>query len=254
LVTLPGGGIKFTTAPATTGSLLSRTEATSFDVARVIPAGDSKYPVTDMSSLRIQFTEPVDEQSLRYGDTIALLDSQDEPVDAQLYVSGHRVTIDPESDLDPAQTYSLYLSEEIRSTLADAPLNLSDDFSLSFQPLDSRSPLGKRERLPQTATTSLGELSLSGESFNTVGLRSLLLGQDTTTTVGGTVFAELGYIPQFEANNQSIPLRIDRGTLLTGSSVEVKVAGADCSPLSVRCGRFPVAQPIHQRRERTSHP
>lgn len=226
LVMLPGGGIEFTTAPATTGPLLGRTEATSFDVARVIPAGDSKYPVTDMSSLRIQFTEPVDEQSLRYGDTIALLDSQDEPVDAQLYVSGHRVTIDPESDLDPAQTYSLYLSEEIRSTLADAPLNLSDDFSLSFQPLDSRSPLGKRERLPQTATTSLGELSLSGESFNTVGLRSLLLGQDTTTTVGGTVFAELGYIPQFEANNQSIPLRIDRGTLLTGSSVEVKVAGA----------------------------
>lgn len=226
LVTLPNGGIEFTTAPATSGPLLDRAEGTGFDLARVIPAGNDRYPVTDISALRIQFTEPVDEQTLRYGDTIALRDSQNEPVAAQLYVSGHRVTIDPESDLDPNQTYSLHLSDNIRSMLAQAPLNLSDDSLLTIQPLDSRSPKGERERMPQTATTTLGDLSLSGEGFNSVGLRSILLGQDNSTRAQGTVFAELGYIPRFDANKQSVPLRIDRGTLMSGSNVDVNVAGA----------------------------
>lgn len=226
LVTLPNGGIEFTTAPAVSGPLLNRAEGTGFDLARVIPSGNDRYPATDISVLRIQFTEPVDEQTLRYGDTIALLDSQDEPVAAQLYVSGHRVTIDPESDLDSSQTYTLHLSEDIRSTLAQAPLNLSDDSPLTIQPLDSRSPKGERERMPQTATTTLGDLSLSGEGFNSVGLRSILLGQDNSTRAQGTVFAELGYIPRFDANKQSVPLRIDRGTLMTGSNVDVNVAGA----------------------------
>lgn len=225
LVTLPNGGIEFTTAPATTGPLLDRAEGTGFDLARVIPAGNDRYPATDMSALRIQFTEPVDEQTLRYGDTIALLDGRNEPVAAQLYVSGHRVTVDPESDLDPNQTYTLHLSDDIRSTLAQAPLNLSESSILTFQPLDSRSPKGERERMPQTATTTLGDLSLSGEGFNSVGLRSILLGQDNITRAQGTVFAELGYIPRFDANKQSVPLRIDRGTLMTGSNVDVNVAG-----------------------------
>ncbi|GGC70264.1 Ig-like domain-containing protein [Marinobacter halophilus] len=226
LVTLPNGGIEFTTAPATTGPLLDRAEGTGFDLARVIPAGNDRYPATDMSSLRIQFTEPVDEQTLRYGDTIALLDGQDEAVAAQLYISGHRVTVDPDSDLDPNQTYTLHLSDDIRSMLAQASLNLSDDTPLTFQPLDSRSPKGERERMPQTATTTLGDLSLSGEGFNSVGLRSILLGQDNITRAQGTVFAELGYIPRFDANKQSVPLRIDQGTLMAGSNVDVNVAGA----------------------------
>lgn len=225
-VQLPGGGIQFTTAPATTGPLLDRTEGSDFRLARVIPAGNDVYPVTDMSVLRLQFTEPVAENSLRYGETISLLDGNNQPVDAELYVQGHLVTVDPAEDLAPNQSYTLDLTDGIRSTLADAPLNLPEDTPWTFTPLDSNPPDGTRARMAQTATTDIGSLALSGREYNSVNLRSLLLGSDNTTRAQGTVFAELGFIPRFEAAGRSVPLRIDQGTLMTGSSVAVKVAGA----------------------------
>lgn len=224
-IELPVGGISFTTAPARHGPLLDRTEGTGFRVARFIPAGDDLYPATDMSVLRIQLTEPVDESTLSYGDTISLLDASGETVPAQMYVQGHRITVDPENDLDPGQTYTISLTEDIRSTIADAPLELPEASPWTFQPLDSTPPNGERERMAQTATTDTGKLALSDEDYNSVQLRSLLLGNNNVTTATGTVFAELGFIPRFDQAGQSIPLRIDRGALMTGSDVSVKVAG-----------------------------
>ncbi|WP_228257402.1 Ig-like domain-containing protein [Marinobacter sp. NP-4(2019)] len=225
-ITLPGGGISFTTAPATRGPLLGRTEGNGFRVARLIPKGDDAYPATDISVLRIQFTEPVNEQSLRYGETISLLDASNNPVPAEMYVQGHRVTVDPEGDLDPSQTYTISLTEGIRSTIADTPLSLPAEAPWTFTPLDSASPKGVRERMAQTATTDTGKLALSGKDYNSVKLSSLLLGDSNTTTATGTVFAELGFIPKFENAGQSVPLRIERGALMTGSDVAVNVAGA----------------------------
>lgn len=222
----PDGGLSFTTAPASRGPLLERTEGSGFRVARFIPKGDDVYPATDISVLRIQFTEPVEEDSLRYGETISLLDANKDPVPAEMYVQGHRVTVDPEGDLDPSQTYTISLTDGIRSTIADAPLELPPEAPWTFTPLDSTSPNGVRERMAQTATTDTGKLALSGEDYNSVSLSSLLLGSGNNTTATGTVFAELGFIPKFENAGQSVPLRIDRGALMTGSDVVVKVAGA----------------------------
>lgn len=106
-IALPGGGISFTTAPATQGPLLDRTEGSDFRVARFIPKGDKIYPATDISTLRIQFTEPVNEQTLVYGETISLLDASNVPVPAEMYVRGHRVTIDPNDDLAPPRSTPL---------------------------------------------------------------------------------------------------------------------------------------------------
>lgn len=224
-IELPGGGIRFTTAPATQGPLLDRTEGNGFRVARFIPNGEDRYPATDMSVLRVQFTEPVDEQTLRYGETISLMDGNNTLVPAQMYVQGHRVTVDPEEDLDPAQTYTIHLDAGIRSTIADAPLELPPEAPWTFRPLDSTSPNGERERMAQTATTETGNLALSNEAYNSVKLSSLLLGNNNATTATGTVFAELGFIPRFDKAGQSVPLRIDRGALMTGSDVAVNVAG-----------------------------
>ncbi|WP_297798033.1 Ig-like domain-containing protein [uncultured Marinobacter sp.] len=225
-ITLPDGGISFTTAPATRGPLLDRTEGNGFRVARMIPKGTDAYPATDISVLRIQFTEPVNEQTLIYGETISLLDASNTPVPAEMYVQGHRVTVDPDDDLDPSQTYTISLTEGIRSTIADAPLALPPEAPWTFTPLDSTSPKGVRERMAQTATTDTGKLALSGEDYNSVQLSSLLLGDSNATTATGTVFAELGFIPKFENAGQSVPLRIGRGALMTGSDVVVNVAGA----------------------------
>ena len=168
-IKLPGGGISFTTAPANNGPLLDRTEGSNgFRVARFIPTGDDIYPATDMSALRIQFTEPLDESSLRYGETISLLNADGEPVPAQMYVQGHRVTVDPEEDLDPEQTYTISLTTDIRSTIAEAPLELPPEAPWTFRPLDSTSPKGERERMAQKATTDTGKLALSNETYNSV--------------------------------------------------------------------------------------
>ncbi|MFB2762337.1 Ig-like domain-containing protein [Marinobacter shengliensis] len=223
-VSLTADGIKFKTAPATSGPLLSQTEGTGFELARTIPDGGNDYPVTDFTTFRLQFTEPVDPQSVVYGQTIRLTDQAGEPVNAEVYVRGHRVTVDPEGYLDPTKTYTLKVTTGIKSALLDDAL--SEDRTLTFNPIDSRSPTGKRQIMAQAAETLSGQLPLTGEDYNSVNLSSPLLGPDNPTAVTGTVFAELGFIPKFEAAGQSIPLRIDRGTLLTGSSVVVKVAGA----------------------------
>ena len=223
-VSLTADGIKFKTAPATSGPLLSQTEGTGFELARTIPDGGNEYPVTDFTTFRLQFTEPVDPQSVVYGQTIRLADQAGEPVNAEVYVKGHRVTVDPEGYLDPAQTYNLTVTGGIKSALLDDAL--SEDHTLTFNPVDSRSPTGKRQIMAQVAESIPGQLPLTGADYNSVNLSSLLLGPNNPTSVTGTVFAELGFIPRFEAAGQSIPLRIDRGTLLTGSSVVVKVAGA----------------------------
>jgi hypothetical protein len=223
-VSLTADGIRFRTAPATSGPILSQTEGTGFELARTIPDGGSDYPVTDFTTFRLQFTEPVDPQSVVYGDTIRLTDQAGEPVNAEVYVRGHRVTVDPEGYLDPTKTYTLKVTTGIKSALLDDAL--SEDRTLTFNPIDSRSPTGKRQIMAQAAETLSGQLPLTGEDYNSVNLSSPLLGPDNPTAVTGTVFAELGFIPKFEAAGQSIPLRIDRGTLLTGSSVVVKVAGA----------------------------
>ena len=100
-----------------------------------------------------------------------------------------------------------------------------------------------------------GQLPLTGADYNSVNLSSLLLGEENPTSVAGTVFAELGFIPKFEAAAQSIPLRIERGTLLTGSSVEVSIAGAvpagfESEAVGVRflsdANGFPDTQPLYR--------
>ncbi|CAN0601756.1 unnamed protein product, partial [Ectocarpus sp. 12 AP-2014] len=124
-----------------------------------------------------------------------------------------------------AQTYTISLTTDIRSTIAEAPLELSEEAPWTFRPLDSTSPNGERERMAQKATTDTGKLALSNETYNSVKLSSLLLGSNNATTATGTVFAELGFIPKFDKAGQSVPLRIDRGALMTGSDVVVNVAG-----------------------------
>ncbi len=83
---------------------------------------------------------------------------------------------------------------------------LSEDRTLTFNPTDSRSPTGKRQIMAQVAENMPGQLPLTGADYNSVNLSSLLLGEENPTSVAGTVFAELGFIPKFEAAAQSLSL------------------------------------------------
>ncbi len=225
-VALTDDGIVFKTEPSTSGPLLSQTEGVDFRVARLIPLGDDRYPATDLSVLRVQFTEPVKASTVVYGETFSLLDSEGELVPAEVYLRGHRLTVDPNDYLDPTQTYSIDVTDGIQSDILGANLTVPAEAPWTFQPMDTRSPNGERQFAAQKAADSAGQVAISGADFNTVNLQSKLLGDNNPTTAGGVVFAELGYIPRFERVGKSVPLAISRGSLMTGSSVVINVAGA----------------------------
>jgi len=225
-VTLTSDGIVFKTEPATQGPLVNQTEDGDFRIARFIPLDDNRYPATDLSVLRVQFTEPVKPSTLIYGETISLRDGQGDLVPAEVFLRGHRLTIDPNDYLDPSQTYSIEVTDGIESEVLGAKLNVPEEAPWTFQPADTRSPNGERQLSAQKASTNAGDVALSGEKFNTVNLQSKLLGEKNPTTASGVVFAELGFIPRFESAGKSVPLAISRGSLMTGSSVVVNVAGA----------------------------
>ncbi|MCH8499399.1 MAG: Ig-like domain-containing protein [Marinobacter sp.] len=222
---LPGEGIQFRTAPATQGPLLFRTEGTGeFRVSRVIPDGSSRYPTTDLSVLRLQLSEPVRADTVNYGQTLWLEDAAENTVQAEVHVSGHRITIDPIEALVSGQQYQLHLTDGILSAIANAPLD--DSASPIVFSAEATAPRGLLAQT--TADPQQGSLLsvLSGETVNSVGLQSLLLGQDTSTQATGTVFAELGNIPHFEKQRKGIPLRISRTSMMSGSALEVLVAGS----------------------------
>src|SRR5699024_12548827 len=68
-------------------------------------------PLMAFSTLRLQFTQPLDRQTVVYGDgpdaTVALLDNNDEVVPAWLVIDGPHLTIDPKEDLTAGQEYRL---------------------------------------------------------------------------------------------------------------------------------------------------
>lgn len=218
------GNIDFSTAPATNGPLLEQTEGTgAFRVIRRIPDGSASYPVTDMAVFRLQTNEPVDPATVRYGETLSLLSTSGELVSAEVLVQDHRITIDPLEALAPGETYQLALTDGIHSRIADTPIQVpAEPWQYLATDTQPRGLMAQRTR-----DSNGGRLvsKLTGASLNSVGLQSLLLGDDNSTEASGLVFAELGYLPRFDGNGQSIPLRIARNSLMQGSQLEVLVAG-----------------------------
>lgn len=235
---LPPGGVTFTTTPAVRGPLLDQTEGTgAFRVARMMPDGTPAYPATDMSVLRMQLTEPVRAETVRYGETLSIRDMDGNLVPAEVHVRGHKITVDPTEELVANRTYQVEITDGIQSRIGNAPIDTSHS-PWTF----TATATAPRGRMAQSTVSSNGGnlvSMLSGEALNSVGLRSLLLGNDTSTDASGTVFAELGNIPRFERDGKSIPLRISRQSMMAGSKLDVFVAGQlpagfDSGDISIR--------------------
>lgn len=232
--------LTFSTAASDRGPLVERVDMTAsadgFEVARITPYADGdttsvgegtdEFPVSDLSTFRIQFTEPLDENTLNYGEgeSVQLLDGDGNIVEAEMLARDHHLTVDPDDTLNPGETYELALSADITSRLDGSSLNVPDS-NWSFTPMDSASPSGEREVQAQKAVTNAGKLALTGKDANSVLLSATTLGQNNKTIQEGTVFAELGFVPRFDQADKSVPLRIERGALMKGSNVEVLVGG-----------------------------
>src|SRR5690554_7406130 len=86
--------------------------SSSFEVEAVSPDGDL-LPFLDFSSVNIRLTEPLNEATVVYGDSIKLLQNG-ELVPANLLVKGRHITLDPLSDQG-------FRSEEHTSELQSRP-------------------------------------------------------------------------------------------------------------------------------------
>jgi len=215
---LPSGGVQFDTSAATSGPADTVSEG-PFTVVRMIPDGGT-LPLMDFSTLRLQFTQPLENGSIRYGTDVSLKDADGQLVEATVIAHGPYLTIDPKKDLTPGQQYTLSLTSGVTSTLGNA-LAPGDFSARTLTPRDSK----PRAVMVQNAGDSNNGSILSpltGDPINAVPIKSVLLGDSSSSQQTGDVRAELAFVPHFP---DVTPFRIRKGTLLNGSSVTVNING-----------------------------
>ena len=222
------GPISFTTRGEAAGPRTTAITSASFELEKIVPDGNA-FPVADFSSLRLQFSHPLDENTVTYGTSISLLDESAALVPAAVLVSGPKLTIDPQQDLDPAQGYQLVIAD---NALYDRFGNPLAGESRDLQPAKTapRSLLAQRIDASNSdsmlycdsAQADVVLSPLSSDPINCVPIESTILGETTSSQTSGDLFAELAFVPNFP---DTTPLRIQRGALLNGASVEVLVAG-----------------------------
>jgi len=232
-VEVPKDGIHFHTTTALRGATSEVTTDADFRVQRMIPDG-TDLPILDFSPLRIEFTQPIDRDTLGYGDgkSVSLKDADGDPVKADVIAKGRFLTIDPENDLQYGKQYTLVLTNALKSTLGKA-LIPGGYASRTFTPKRST----PRDTMIQNAAASNPDASqrcgrdtqgdtlspLTGMPVNCVPLKSTVLGDSTRTQQTGDIGAQLAFPPSYP---DATPFRISKGSLLTGSNVDVMIAGA----------------------------
>lgn len=212
--------LTFKTRPANKGprALVS---SGAFAVARSLPI-QSNFPVMDFSSLRLQFTQPIDQKTLSYGigASVSLEDADGALVPARLLASGRLLTIDPVDDLVPGKKYTLKLGSSLQSSLGEN-LTPGSYAAFEFAPKDSK-PRATTALLAGDSGSGSIVSTLTGAAINNVPIASTLLGSESASQQVGNLFAELAFVPNYP---DATPLRVPRGNILTGSSVDVKIVG-----------------------------
>lgn len=228
-------GIQFTTRGGFSGIAGLDNLATDFAVARMIPAPDGELRPTDFSTFRLQLTQPVHPDWLAMGGQIVLEDSSGNAVPAEVIVDQRRITLDPclteepvdcgskADELTAGATYTLKVKDLPSLTSPGTTLNFEKSFTaretgptvVLFQEVVDSGLLSGQE--PRTS-------KLNGQIINGVTLNSVLQGNAGPSQQTGGLYAELAYAPSFEAS-EPLPLRIPRGSVLSSSSLDVKING-----------------------------
>src|SRR5690554_2506090 len=212
------GHFSFTTALASEGPRSTKISSEEFVMVSMFPDND-ELPILDFSALRFRFTQPIDSATVQYGTSIRLTDSDDQLVEANVLAKEHFLTISPVDKLTAGKNYTVVLSDQLSSHYGAplvAPFTGTDSFS--FVPKAS----GPTETMALIAPASGERSVLTGDIVNLVPVVSILLGDDTKSQQSGDVFAELAFVPNFP---DATPLRIPRGSILTGDALEILISG-----------------------------
>ncbi|MFP1682779.1 Ig-like domain-containing protein [Alloalcanivorax sp. C16-1] len=233
--------IRFSTRAAEEGIKANVIADDTLDVMRTLPSGGEQDPMMDFSTIRMQFTQPLDQQTVRYGqggnNTLRLVDGDDNVVPAWVVVDGPYLTVDPKEDLTPGETYRLVFENNgVQSTYGESfafangnrfRFNPASSLAEGTDPSERPQPLVQRITTPGDQGTGNGLSPLTGEEINKIPVNAVLLGDSETTNMAATqqegdVLGDLAFLPRYPRVS---PLRIRRGTLLTGSSIDVKIGG-----------------------------
>jgi hypothetical protein len=236
-VTMPATGDKqfvFTTRSALSGAISAQSAEAEFKVLRTLPNAETAlidgFPLQDFSTLRLQFSQPIDPNSATYAaaGTVKLVEKATGVLEpSRFLISGNRMVIDPLNDLSPSKTYILSVTSGLQSKFGNA---LAGGFTQEFAPRDTR-PEGSdkltvnRISVPQGNLTSI----LTGLAANRVPVASEILGRGAEApdpAAEGSLFADLAHSPNFKDISPAVlPIRVPANSELTAGTLVVKLGG-----------------------------
>lgn len=182
-----------------------------------------RHPLLDHTTLRLVFSEPLDERSLRLGAAAnVVLRRTDGPatdVAANVLLQGPHLVVDPDERLITGATYQLSLTGLLDRGGTALPTTV-----LTFSPRSSLTyPQTVEIDRPGSASGPGAELSaMSGLAYNSVIKRSPLIGTATLGVLPGTLEVELGDPGAFGG---PIPFVLPKGQRLAASELALKLAG-----------------------------
>lgn len=237
--------LTFTTRAAFEGPTDLQSLSSDFKVAQFTPAptnfliGNKPLGLIDFSTIRLLMTQPIDSKTVQYGSTIRLVQGTT-LVPARVLVQGSHLSVDPEADLNPSLSYTLTLTNGLKSTLNKALL--PEQFAAySFIPrnsgINSDPDLNKASRIEVQVLSSQPDSSgnqcslrsqLTNACINQVPVASPLLGKNERAPkpqAEGKLFADLALPANFAQFPGITPLRVPRGNILKAGNLSVKLDG-----------------------------
>ena len=189
------------------------------------PSAQARYPFMDFSTIRVEFSEPLDEKTVQVGSSFQLLDvsNGNAPVAGSIMVRRQHVSFDPDEDLMPGHTYQLQLS----NTIADRNGETLAAITFDMVPQDSDS-YGQPIVQVFNTTTAFGEAGfpqtsvITGAPLNAIDLYSPLIGSNDINIRDSSLQAELADPSNFGG---LIPFVIRKGGILDITGLDLALGG-----------------------------
>ncbi|QJX02058.1 hypothetical protein HML84_07625 [Alcanivorax sp. IO_7] len=218
--------VTFTTRALQRGPRDLVTASPDFELNRAFPSGGEQEPVMDFSTFRFQFSQPIDPATVSYGHdgSVRLVDAEGDLVAARLLVDGPYMTLDPRDEyLTPGARYTSTWNRSWRAATAKASQARISASSPRTPPERragvhgathhrARRPGRRRWRVQPHRPAhqpGTGELHFAGPGQRYPVQRQCQRGAGQHRELPGRD-----------------PFRIARGTLLTGSNIDVMIGGA----------------------------
>ncbi len=198
-------------------------------------AENARFPFMDFSPVRITFTEPLVQTTVRYGDTIKLQHQPSgELVDVRILSERHYITLDPKQDLVAGDTYTLSLQglEDFDEDLLDAVTYTLTPRLSKDEVADSNPPIKQlMKALPALGDPGYPESSrLHGLPLNQFNLETEALG---ITQVNAKPLVLEAWMGRPDVHVDAVPVVMRAGQQLRITGIDPIMLGGEVrTPMS----------------------